>query len=62
MGPRETPGEKLKEADLEAGAVVPPFSLNVEGCCRIRRKPDRPSPCSPACSGIIGDLYNSQKN
>ena len=24
------------------------------GCCRIRRRPDTPSPCS--CSGTIGDL------
>ena len=24
------------------------------GCCRMRRRPDAPSPCS--CSGMIGDL------
>jgi hypothetical protein len=51
------------ELDREGGAVVlPPLPgdgprLSV-GACRMRRSPDRPSPCSPGCSGIIGDLCN----
>jgi hypothetical protein len=55
-GFRDILGDRLSEADREAGAVAPPFSLKSDGCCRIRRKPERPRPCSPACSGIIGDL------
>jgi hypothetical protein len=55
-GRREMSGDRLNDADREGGAVVGPLSLGVKGCCLIRRKPDKPKPCSPACSGIIGDL------
>jgi hypothetical protein len=55
-GRLETSGDKVKEADLEAGAVVILWSRGVDGCCLIRRSPERPSPCSPPCSGIMGDL------
>jgi hypothetical protein len=52
-GRRDMVGDKLKEADRERGALGGALSL---GCCLIRRRPDKPKPCSPACSGIIGDL------
>jgi hypothetical protein len=65
--PRDTDRSKgmsrFIELDREGGAVVlPPLPgdgprLRV-GACRIRRRPDSPSPCSPGCSGIIGDLCN----
>ena len=58
-------GERLNDVERLAGAVCPPFSLKGVGCCRIRRRPDSPNPCSPECSGIIGDfdsLSNSDPN
>lgn len=49
------------ELDLEGGAVLLPLPgdgprLRFEGNWRIRRRPDSPRPCSPVCSGIMGDL------
>jgi hypothetical protein len=51
-------GDRLNEVERLPGAVWPPFSLNGVGCCRIRRRPESPNPCSPECSGIIGDFDN----
>lgn len=49
------------EAEREFGPVEEPSSaFRAElGCWRIRRSPESPKPCSPACSGIIGDLEMS---
>lgn len=73
MGPDGAPSDTVRskgisrfmELDLEGGAVVLPLPgdgprLRV-GACRMRRSPDRPSPCSPGCSGIIGDLCRDKR-
>jgi hypothetical protein len=55
---------RFMELDLEGGAVLIPLpgdGPRLRACgCRMRRSPERPSPCSPGCSGIIGDLYRSK--
>ncbi len=40
----------MKEDSGEGGSV----GARDKGCCRIRRSPEDPSPCS--CSGMRGDL------
>lgn len=44
------PTEGLREDDPEEGNV----GARGGGCCRIRRRPDAPRPCS--CSVMTGDL------
>ena len=48
--PVRGPMEGLREDDPEEGNV----GARGGGCCRIRRRPDAPSPCS--CSVMTGDL------
>jgi hypothetical protein len=52
MEPDRGPTEGFREDEVEDGRVGARA-----GCCRIRRNPDAPSPCS--CSAIIGDLGKS---
>ena len=40
----------MNEDEGDGGSV----GVRDGGCCRIRRKPDSPRPCS--CSGMTGDL------
>lgn len=44
------PTEGFREEASEGGKV----GARVKGCCRIRRRPDAPRPCS--CSVMTGDL------
>lgn len=47
--------EDDREADVKADSGEDGRVVTLEGgCCRIRRKPDAPGPCS--CSWSIGDL------
>lgn len=48
--PDRGPTEGLREEDPEEGNV----GARGGGCCRIRRRPDAPRPCS--CSVMTGDL------
>jgi hypothetical protein len=48
--PDRGPTEGFREEDSEEGMV----GTLRGGCCRIRRRPDVPSPCS--CSVMTGDL------
>ena len=58
-GRREEGRERFKEEDR--GGSCRPWTPWLEGfldgCCRMRRKPDAPRPCS--CSGMIGDLHRT---
>lgn len=42
--------DRLIEAEREVAELV----LGRSGCCRMRRRPEAPRPCS--CSGTMGDL------
>lgn len=46
VGGRDTAMEAERELAALEGLVV--------GCCRMRRRPEAPKPCS--CSGMMGDL------
>lgn len=48
--PDRGPTEGLREEDSDEGMV----GTRGGGCCRIRRRPDAPRPCS--CSVMTGDL------
>ena len=48
--PDRGPTDAFREEDSEEGRV----GARRGGCCRIRRKPEAPSPCS--CSVMTGDL------
>jgi hypothetical protein len=56
-GSRDMMGDAAdRETALEEGDIIKLSPSRNDGCCRIRRRPERPEPCSPPCSGIIGDL------
>lgn len=44
------PTDVFREEDSDGGSV----GARAGGCCRIRRSPEAPSPCS--CSVMTGDL------
>ena len=51
---RGRPTDELREAGLEGKVDV-----RTDGCCRMRRRPDRPMPWS--CSFMMGDLWSQGK-